>query len=243
MRAWPLLALVLLLPPVQAQGDLTLADLQEPQVGNDLVVEVRVTAEEAGNATAVVFLNPPTRSFTLVVYDEGGREVYSQRGGRGIQTLPALEEGRHKFFVRGDGAFQVAMRHLDRAGGGERVTEAEGTLEGTLAFALLATRAWALHVEGAVQAELRDLSGATRNLTLPANASIPERTAHVLTLRGAPGAPYRVWLVPVGPEPAPTTTPATPTGATASETPGPGFSLLLGATLAGVVLMRRRRAA
>ena len=237
----PLLLLALLAPAAHAQpAARTLSDFEEPVLGEDLLLDFRVTAEEAGKPGIVVFLNPPSRAFGLTVYRADGTEAYVKNGSRGVQPFPALEEGDHRVYVRGNGAFQITHANLDRLGGGERVTQANGTLRGADAWVLAATRDWVLHLEGDVQAELRDLGGPTRNMTVPMAHNVSRGMVYVLTLRGPDETPYRLWLEPVGPEPDPSLVNQGPTRTPTQDAPGaPLAALVLGAVAAALVLRRR----
>ena len=235
----PLLAL-LVAPMAFAQPGKTLSDFEEPVLGDNLVVDFTVTAEEADKPGIAVFLNPPSRGFGLVVYRADGSTAYERNGTRGVQPFPALPEGAYKAFVRGNGAFQITPRHLDRLGSGAQVTEANGTLRGTDAYVLAPTRGWVLHVEGDVQAELRDLGGPTRTLSTPVAANVSTGAAYVLSLRGEEGSAYRVWLEPTGPEPSTLTPPTAGRGQAGGEkTPGAGPLLVALAACAALALRRR----
>lgn len=218
---------------------MTLAGFEEPQVGADLVLDFTVTPEEAGEPRFAVFLNPPTRSFGFTVYRADGAVAYERTGTRGVQPFPALEEGRYKAFVRGEGAIQLTDKHLDRmSAGAPRVTDVNGTLRGADAYVFVPTRDWRLRVEGDVRVEWRDLAGATRQPAVPVDLPVARGAPHVLTLRGDESTPYRVWLEPVGEEPAE----AGPgrVEPTREETPGMGALVLLPACCAAALLVRRR---
>lgn len=219
----------------------TLLDFEEPVVAQSEVLDFTVTPEEAGQPAVVVFLGDPARAFGLSLYRPDGTIAYERNASRGIQALPALQEGVHKFFVRGEGAFQVTNRSLDRLGGRPAVTDANETLQGGAdAWVLVPTRAWNLRVEGNVTAELRDLGGATRQLAPAASTSVSQGAAYVLTLRGANGTAYRAWLEPVGADPGPTG--GGRVDGPPSETPAPGLLVLALAFVGAAHALRRRRA-
>lgn len=240
----PALLLPLAAHPGLAQSSVrTLSDLEEPLVGEDLVVDFVVTSGEAGQPGIVVFLNPPGKPFGLVVYRQDGTEAYVKNGTRGIQPFPALDAGPHKLHLRGGGAVQITRGYLDRLGANPQVREANGTIRGTDAYVLAPTRGWVLHVEGDVRAELRDLGGTTRTLPAPVAEGVTRGGAYVLSLRAPDGTPYRVWLEPTGPEPATLETgggDGADHEAGHADAPGPG-PLLLALALAGAALVLRRR--
>jgi hypothetical protein len=241
-RASPLLLLCLLLVPHgAAQSSVrTLADLEEPILGEDLVVDFTVTPEEAGTPGIAIFLNPPGKPFGLVVYRQDGTEAYVKNGTRGAQPFPALDAGPHKLYLRGAGAVQITRTHLDRLGGGPEVTEVNGTLRGTDAYLLAPTRGWTLHVEGDVRVELRDLGGATRQLATPVSENVSRGGVYVLSVRGDEGTPYRAWLEPIGPEPAATNQTGGSEDEHAHQTPLPGAPLLALALVGAALALRRR---
>lgn len=247
MRAWPtFLAALLLLPSVPGAAAATLRDLEEPTTLTDDVLDVTVTPEEAGQAAIVLFLNPPGDPFGLTLYRPNGTTAFDRTGSRGVQPLAPLDAGLHKLHVRGQGIFQVTNRSLDTLGGRPVVLDANETLRGTDAWVVVPSRSWALHVEGNVTAELRELGGATREHAAPISIALTKDVAYVLSLRGADGMPYRVRLEAIGTvEPIPIN-PATNGGGEAppradDDVPGPGVPLLLGIlALAGLSLRRPR---
>ena len=239
------LAAALVAPSAGAQGARTLSDLEEPVTGENLVMEVRVTPEEAGKDGIVVYLNAPGRPFGLVVYRADGTTAFDKNGTRGVQPFPALTAGAYKFFIRGQGAFQLTTTYLDRLGGNPVVTEVNGTLRGADAYVFAPTRGWILRIEGApgVQAELRDLGGATRTLPLPFEGNFTRGSAYVLTFRGAPGASYRVSMERVGPDPVETDgneTRPTPGEGGSARTPGPAPAFVAAGVALAALAWRRR---
>lgn len=218
---WPLLALVLLAPIASAQE--TLDSLEEPHGGTDKVWDIVVEPDEAGEARAIVFRNPLGRVFTLVIYDANGTEVFIKNGTRGIQTLPPLSPGPHRFFVRGEGEFQVTDKAFELI---LKVDAVNTTLEGTDAYVLAPSRPYDVSVTGDVRLEWWPLTESKQEVALPFARSVDKGNAYVMTIRGAEGAAYSITLTP-GQAPAPT-----------NEAPGLGAAALV-ALLALVALTRR----
>lgn len=244
-----LLATMALLPAAPGAAALTLRDLEEPTSVVDDVLDVQVTREEAGQPGIVVFLNPPGDSFGLTLVRPNGTSAFERTGSRGMQPLVALEEGPHKVQVRGNGIFQITNRSLDTLGGRPVVLDANETLRGTDAWVVVPSRPWNLRVEGNVTAELRELGGPTREHATPASVSVNQGAAYVLSLRGAEGTPYRVWLESTGavdPIPGAGATPSADGGGSGEEgsggdVPGPGAVLAVAAlALVGLFLRRAR---
>lgn len=219
------LALALALPlvaPLAAAAE-TLTDLEAVHAGTDQLWDVVVLQEESTKHRALVYRNAPTRSFGLVVYDAEGREVFAKNGTRGIQTLPPLEPGAYRFYVRGTGSFQVTGKAFER----DNLTGVDTTLQGAAdAYVLAPTKHYDVTFTGDVDVEWWDMTVASETFRAPDNRTAKVGGAYVITVTGAADAPYTVTL--------------TPTQApTQSETPAPGLALLLLLAL-GVALARRR---
>jgi MYXO-CTERM domain-containing protein len=219
---WVLLALVLLAPVASAQE--TLDSLEEPHAGTDRTWEIVVEPDEAGEARALVFRNPVGKTFTLVIYDANGTEIFIRNGTRGIQTLPGLSAGPHRFFVRGEGEFQVTNKAFERI---LKVDAVNATLEGTDAYILAPSKPYDVRVEGDVRLEWWPLAGEADEPPLPLTRAAATGNGYVFTLRGDEGAAYSISLTP-GEAPATAT----------NEAPGPG-ALALAALVAIVALTRR----
>lgn len=240
----PLVVLALLLSAPLAAGK-TLLDFEEPHGGDNAVIDFGVTRAESGRPRFVVFLNPPSEGFGLIVYRADGSEAYVRNGTRGVQAFPPLEEGTYKFYVRGNGVFLLTDRHLDRpAGGNATVNDVNATLDGKAdTYVMVPTRNWTLHLKGeGFQGQLINLRGGGADLRDGGNAPVSHLAPYVLILRGDAGAPYRLWLEPreggnatVDPTPTPTPSP------TAKEaTPGPGALFVAGAVALVALALRRR---
>lgn len=221
LRAALLLALVLAAPLASAQA--TLASLEEPHKGLDQVWPVTVTQEESARTNLAIFRNAPTSRFGLIIYDSTGAEVYVQNGTRGIQTLPSLAPGDYRFFVRGQGEFQVTEKGLEKLIPGNVSTN----LRGADAYVLSPSRAYRLEVAGNVSAEFWNLIAEKEQLQAPFARDVTKGGAYVITVRGAEDTPYTLTLVP---------TEAPPTG---NEAPGLGVAAL--ALALGVAIALRRR--
>lgn len=221
---------MLLLAPVASAE--TLSSFEEPRKGVDALYPFDVTADEAGEARAVIYRNTPGRVFGLVVYDDTGKEIWVKNGTRGIQTLPAFSEGRYSFFIRGDGAFQVTDKFLDRKGHATipYVLNTTARLDGTDAYAMAPSQNWTLDVEGNVTVEFWDLSGPSENLTAPFNRTMRWGSAYVLTVRGADDEAYTLGFTPT------TLPPPEP-----KETPAPALPLAFAAVALALVAGRRLR--
>ncbi|HVM45622.1 MAG TPA: hypothetical protein VM582_06775 [Candidatus Thermoplasmatota archaeon] len=218
----PLLLLALLLAAPLAAAQATLESLEEPHAGIDKVWPIVVTEEQAGKQRPVVFRNAPTTPFTLVVYDATGTEVYERRGTRGVQTLPALDAGEYRFFVRGPGAFQVTMRAFERDG----LEDFDGALGGTAdAFVLAPSRDYNVTFTGSVRVEWWDMTSTPEDLTPPAERAARKGGAYVITVRGDDATPYAIALEAT----------SAPAG---DDTPGLGVGALLG--ILALLALRRR---
>lgn len=227
MRLSPLLLVPLLLLPVAQAA--TLSDLEEPVRGSDRIVPFTLTEHEAGLAHLIVFLNPASKPFGLVLYDHQGASVYEQNGTLGVQGMPRLEPGDYRFLIRGDGAFQVVNRTLDRPAGAN--TSVQETLTGEVdAYLFVPQSGWSVDLTGDVEVEVRDLTKPAVKHTPPANFTAQPPFPLVLTVRGAPGAAYGITMTPRALE----------EDAGESETPGAGAALALLATGAALAVRRRR---
>lgn len=238
-------ALILLVAAPLASGK-TLSDFEEPHGGENAVIEFDVTREEAGRPRLVVFLNPPSEGFGLIVYRADGSEAYVRNGTRGIQPFPALTEGSYKFFLRGNGLFLLTDRHLDRSPGGNlTITDVNETLRGRAdTYVLVPTRNWTLHLEGeGMDGLLFDLRGGGANLNGTTSKAVIQGVPYVLALRGAEGETYRLRLEPREGGVDNGDADPTPTPAATNDAPGPGLLLVAGALGVAAASMRglRRR--
>jgi len=223
-----LLALVLLAPLADAQS--TLASLEEPHLATDADVAGRIWAitvlpEEAGEERTLVFRNPVRSPFRLDVYDERGEVVFNQSGTRGIQRLPALAAGDYRFRVDRAADFQVTEKVFSRVAP-ENVT---AQLAGTDAYVLIPNGDHRVRVEGAVEVEWWEMTGASETLAAPFSRDAPHARPHVLTIRGEEGAAYSIGVEQI----------TLPPEVEAEETPLAVWAPL--AALAAVALARRGR--
>lgn len=214
------LALVLLTPFATAAE--TLASFEEPHAGTDKVWDVTVLHEEENEPRALVFRNRPGAGFGLVVYDSTGAEVFVRNGSRGIQTLPGLAAGEYRFFVRGEGEFQVTEKAWERTVHDNVST----TLQGTDAYILSPTKAYEVAFTGPVQVEWWDMTATPEALTPPDARQAQVGGAYVMTVRGAEGAAYAISLRETEP-------------VAKAQTPSPALGALL-VTLAALAVLRRR---
>ena len=210
-----MLALVILLPTAAAAE--TLVGLEAPHSGTEKIWDVTVLASEARKPYALIYRNLPSQPFGIVVYDAEGAEVFAKNGTRGIQTLPPLEPGPYRFFVRGTGAFQVTDRAFER----NNLSNVTTTLGGTAdAYVHSPTKHYDVAFTGDVDVEWWDLTGAPETFRAPASRTASVGKAYVTTVSGAEGAAYTITLTPIG---AP---------AVASETPFVGVGLLVAVVIA-----------
>lgn len=226
-----LLALVLLAPLASAE---TLANFEEPRKGVDALYPFTISNDEANEPRAVIFRNAPTRGFGLILYDDKGEEVWIKNGTRGVQTFPGFPAGNYRFFIRGDGWFQVADKFLDRKDHPTipHVLNTTATLEGTDAYVIAPSRNWTIDISGNVSVEYWDMTGISENLTAPFNRTARLGSVYVLTVRGEEGAPYSIGFTPVDlPPPEPRR----------NDSPAPALPLALGAVAAAFALVRFRR--
>lgn len=234
------LALLTALPSALAVD--TLASFQEPRTGTDQVFDFLVQGDEARNASAVLFLNPTKSSFEILVYAENGTVMFDHRGGRGIQTLPPLEPGRYRFFLRGAGTFAATSRHLAALNNRTPlVTDVERKLaEPAEGYVFVPLQPYEVHVDGNVTVDWMDMTkpdvaSGTEHLATPVNRTVPIGKPAYLLVRGAVGTPYTVHLNE-------TTLPDAPTPSSPAKTPLPGAPLAaLGLTLAAWACRRRMR--
>lgn len=193
-----LLALSALLVPVAAAQE-TLGDLEEPHAGLDKIWTVRVTPDEANASRALIYRNAPRSPFGLVVYDASGHEVFAKNGTRGVQTLPALPAGDHRFFVRGTGEFQATEKTLGRD---PQRMSVNATLERTDAYVLTPQKSVNVSIEGAVRVEWYDLTGGPADVTPPFTRLADPGGVYILTVRGDQGTAYSIALADAAtPEP------------------------------------------
>lgn len=226
----PLFAVLLLAPAASAA---TLADHEEPHEGLDKVFLFTLTPDEAAKPHAAIFRGTPGKPFGLQIVDAQGKELWIKNGSRGIQTFPTLEPGDYRFVLRGQGAFQVTDKLLDRKDHPviPYVLNVSPVLGGgTDAYVISPTRNWTLDVGGDVTVEYWDMTGAPETVEAPFNRTARWGSAYVVTVRGEPGTPYSLGFTP--------TTLPEPT----RDSPAPALPLAFAALgLVAVALRRFRR--
>lgn len=220
-----LVALILAAPQVAAQD--TLDAFEEPHVGVDKVWTFTVLPEEANKPRPLVYRNGARSAFNLTLYDAQGGIAFAQNGARGLQTLPGLDAGDYRFFLRGSGEFQVTGKYYANRQPEPRV---EGALHGSDAYALIFPNWTMVAIEGNVRASWWDLTAGESVIPAGGNVTATASVPYVLTLRGDEGAPYTVMFTPVD---------APPQAEEEAEAPGLGLVGALVAIAAALLLARR----
>lgn len=214
------------LPHANAQTSETLASLEEPHEGSDRVWDITVTEDEADEDRILIYRNQVGKRFNVSITNAEGKEIFTKRGDRGVQTLPGLPAGQYKFFVRGTGAFQVTDK-----GFGKTIPEGNvsANLSGTDAYVLTSQKYYNVSFTGNVSVEWLSLVSSPDGFEAPGMRLAQAGLPYIITLRGNEDAPYTISF---------DLAPAPPT--VEKDTPAPGMALVVFAALGGAFLLRRR---
>lgn len=254
VRLAPLLLALVLVPAASASSLHDFERLHQADV--DASWPFTVGASDVGQAHAIVFrgINTPNKlvTFSILVCDDQGREVWWKNGSRSIDKFPdivppalasprgvdcgkhgtsdegearTMGPGNYTMVLAGRGAFQVTDKFLERGGN----TSVNATLHAPAdVWAITPTRAYFVDVTGSgISVEQSDLGENVHDWSTPASLLVQANQSYAFTVTGGEGATYSMTLRPAG------------DGASA-RTPGVDLLSLVGVGALAAIALRRR---